>query len=204
MLAGLRVGGPVDVHILRQRNAWRNRFVCAGSGAPSSRKCAFFTADVQPMLMLDAVRLHTAGVILSTRARMQMWPLVVHARCVWLLHPLDTGAFLLYKLCMRELYQSARASSGTGVLEVGGFLQCVHGAVRLVLESRSWATAAGRVSLKRRQTAVSNSMRRTMQLEGYPTPAQHQACFLRNLAAPHALLRRSTPPANAQRPPSLP
>ena len=156
------------------------------------------------MFMLGAVRLHTAGAILPTCARIHTWPLVVHAHCAWLLRPLNREAALLYKLCVRKLYQSARASSGTGVLEVGGFLQCVHGAVRLVLESRSWATAAGRVSLKRRQTAVSNSMRRTMQLEGYPTPAQHQACFLRNLAAPHALLRRSTPPANAQRPPSLP
>ena len=54
----------------------------------------------------------------------------------------------MYKLCVRKLYQSARASSGTGVLEVGGFLQCVYGAVPLVLESRSWATASDRVGFK--------------------------------------------------------
>ena len=100
------------------------------------------------MSMLGAVRLHTAGAILPTCARIHTWQLVVHAHCAWLLRPLNREAALLYKLCVRKLYQSARASSGTGVLEVGGFLQCVYGAVRLVLESRSWAAASDRVGFK--------------------------------------------------------
>ena len=114
----------------------------------------------------------------------------------------------LVQVVGEKVDHSARASNATGEHGVGGFLLCVYGEMRLVVDSLSWATASHRVGLNRRQTAVSDSVRRTMQLGGpvvmgssYPTPAQHQACFPRIEAAPHALLWRLLRAAPAARTP---
>ena len=64
-LAALRAAAPGNVHILRQRSAWNNRYVRAWIVGLLSAAIEPFAAEVQPLLMLDAVRLHTAAMVLS-------------------------------------------------------------------------------------------------------------------------------------------
>jgi hypothetical protein len=111
-IAALRAACPGNIILVRQKSAWNNDVLCATVVRRLAAVLAPHTATVQPILFLDAVRLHTTPRVLRACATAGIWPIVVPALMTWLLQPLDTDAFLPFKQRLRELYQSARAQCG--------------------------------------------------------------------------------------------
>lgn len=199
----LRAACPDNVFVLRQTSAWNNAFLCAWIIRVLAAALAPFTGAMQPILLLDAVRIHTAPCVLAACFRRGVWPLVIPARVTWLIQPLDVDVFFLYKLALRKAYRVTRAAAEGGEVDIGAFLACVYEAVRRVLErDQGWATAFDRTGFSRRQTGVSETVRRAIEVEGcldagsnWPTAAQFESCFPRRAVVPHADLWRPFKPA---------
>lgn len=136
----LRGACPSNVLLVRQKSAWNNEALCA----KIIRRIGLAVGGTgfQPVLIMDAAKLHLTKGVFTACETARMWPLVIPPQMTFLLQPLDTHAFLPFKHALREAHLEAATSSvfdgGCGVLRVIG---CVCEAVRLVLESRSWERA---------------------------------------------------------------
>ena len=211
--AALLAGCPPNVFLVRQKSSWNNSALCARLVRLLAAALAPYAATVQPVLFMDAYRVHYHRLVLSACCAAGVWPVMIPAKMTWLLQPCDTHAFLAYKLRLRESYQRHRAESADGQIGVRDFLPCIYEAIRLVLQGRRWDHAFDADGLGQRQAAVSRSVQRWLQLEGAPAvpsapPSEEQlrmclpararvdvAAFLRPLAPPRAVpaARRAVP-----------
>lgn len=196
-MAALRASCPGNVTIVRQKSAWNNEVLCAAIVRRLARALEPHAATTQPILFLDAVRLHTTRRVLDACAAAGIWAIVVPAKMTLFLQPLDTDAFLPFKLRLKELYQSARSGSVDGDLGVEPFLQCVYGAIRGVLQGRRWATAFEKAGFGDRQAGVAKHVLRQLQVDEPPIvpstrPAADQvrSCFPRRSKVHAAALWR--------------
>ena len=210
-LAALRAASPRNVWILRQKSAWSNQFTCAWIMELLAAALAPFTATVQPILLFDAVRIHITRLVLAACVRSGIWPILVPARVTWLLQPLDVAVFFGYKLRLRKAYRRARAASPTGDIDISEFLPCVYDAIEHAMEHRPWADAFDRTGFNRRQSSVSDTVRRYLALEGpanagasWPTLDQLRSCFPRRAVVPQALLYRPFLPVAVVAPAGVP
>lgn len=140
-LAALQAACLPNVHLLRQKSAWNNIdtmiYVIRLLGAALEP----YTHEVQPILFLDACRLHLASRVIAACHDAHIWLIVIPARMTWMLQPLDTHAFFKYKLQLKGAYQAARAETEDGNLHISSFLRCLYKVIRCVLQGRSWSFA---------------------------------------------------------------
>ena len=199
--AALQGACPGNVRLVRQKSAWNNAGLCGEIVKWLAEALGPHLRDLQPVLLLDACRLHFSYEVLQACARHGIWPILVPAKCTWLLQPLDTHAFLKYKAYLRERYQKARIAHGSGDLTIEQFLPCVCDAVRCVLECRKWAAAFEHNGFGNNQALLSRWVKR--QLGGgdraevpatRPTLEQLRLCFPRRARVPEAALWRPLQP----------
>jgi hypothetical protein len=117
----LRGDCPSNVRILRQQSAWNN----AAGTARIVRELAVAVAatrdrlgEFQIVLILDAARIHYAPQVLRACASAGVWPIVVPAGMTFLLQPLDTHAFALYKAELVRSFHAARADSADAIGDI--------------------------------------------------------------------------------------
>ena len=139
--ADLQAACPANVRLIRQKSAWNDQALCASIVRWLGMALAPHMDRVQPILLLDAVPLHTAKNVLSACSRYRIWPIIVPAKLTWLVQPLDTSAFHLYKAFLKRAYHRARASSPSGDVSLAGFLLCVYETIRSILQGRRWSSA---------------------------------------------------------------
>ena len=192
---------PPNVKLLRQKSAWNNAALTARIIRDLAGCVASLGADVggfQVVLVLDAAKIHfTPQVLLACRA-VGVWLVVVPAGLTWLLQPLDTHAFALYKAHLLGAYQVARTGSAdpSGDVDIRAFLACVYATIRKVLQGTRWALAFDRDGFGSRQSALSLRVLRRLECEGplgapssRPSVEQVQLCLpKRAKAAPAAVL----------------
>lgn len=188
---------PPNVRLFRQKSAWNNGPTCAAIIRLLATALAPYTDVMQPILMLDAVRLHTTRHVLAACNASKIWPVLVPAKMTWLLQPLDTDAFLPYKRYLRKAFQDARALSADGNLSIREFLPCVYAAVRHVLQGHCWASVFDKNGFGNSQAHISKYVEHQLQLDApagvsadRPTLAQLQCCFPRRTVVPTATLWR--------------
>ena len=198
----LRSRCPRNVVLIRQKSAWNNDRLCAIIVRRLALALRPYLADLQVVLFLDAVRLHTAPFVLRACNDVRIWPVLVPARTTWLLQPLDTHAFQAFKAHLKERYQDSRAELGVGDLNIAQFLDCLYSAMRYVLQGRRWSGAFDADGFGQHQAGVSPVVLRQLQLEAplaipatRPTLAQLQTCFPRRSIVPERALWRPFDPA---------
>ena len=198
----LRARCPSNVVLVRQKSAWNNDRLCAIIVRRLAIALRSHLADLQVVLFLDAVRLHTAPFVLRACNDVQIWPVLVPAKTTWLLQPLDTHAFQAFKAHLRERYQGSRAELALGDLDIFQFLECLYDAIRRVLQGRRWSTAFDADGFGAHQAGVSPVVMRQLQMDGplaipstRPTLAQLQVCFPRRSVVPEQSLWRPFDPA---------
>ena len=140
-LADLRAACPPNMRILRRKSAWVDAPLMATLIRWLSAALAPYVGVLQPLLYLDACRAHTHRVVFNACRTARVWPVVIPARLTWLLQPLDTHVFLIYKIALQKACQEARVRSAEGDLDIGGLVACVRDTTVSVLEGRSWAHA---------------------------------------------------------------
>ena len=170
-MAALRAECPANVHLVRQKSAWNNAETCKAiiRLLAEALRPHLASRGLQPVLFLDAAPCHLHPSIFQCCAAHGIWPIVVPAGLTWLLQPLDTHAFLQYKLRLRARYHSRRAATADGKLTMAQFLPVVYDAIHQVLEGRTWATAFEKNGFGQSQAALSAFVLRQCQLENAPS-----------------------------------
>ena len=140
-MAMLRSRCPPNVVLVRQNSAWNNERMCTMIVRRIALVLRAHMGTLQPVLLLDAVRLHITRMVLAACSAVGLWVVVVPAKMTWLLQPLDSHAFLAYKAHLKAKYQSKRAELGSSDLGIEHFLECVYEAIRHVLQGRCWNVA---------------------------------------------------------------
>ena len=169
----LRAACPSNVHLVRQKSAWNNIALCARIvkmlGAALRAYCPVpFVRRWQPVLLLDACRLHLHRSIVDACLAEGIWPILVPAKLTWLLQPLDTDAFQLYKVFLRKAYQRARLLTADGDLTVAQFMVVLCDAIRNVLQGRRWAGSFDKNGFGAGQAQVSKYILQNLQLDAVP------------------------------------
>ena len=113
------------------------------------------------------------------------------------MQPLDTHAFLPFKLRLRQKYQDAQACNADGEVGVEELVRCVCVAIRTVLQGQRWASAFDKDGLGVAQAGASQRVLDALQLEGplripstRPTEGQLALCFPRRSTIPTDLIWR--------------
>ena len=192
---------PPNVTLVRQKSAWNNDRLCAYIVRRLALALRAHINELQPVLLLDAVRLHTTTAVLAACNGARIWPVLVPARMTWLLQPLDTHAFQTYKAHLRARYQSARADLGAGDLSTSQFLECICAAIRHVLQGTRWDSAFDQDGFGNTQTQLSSFVMRHLHIVASPdiqalrpSIEQLSCCFPRRATIPEAALWRPFSP----------
>ena len=192
-MPALRAACPPCVHLVRQRSAWNNASMCAAIIKVLSDVLKLHAGDRQPILYLDAVRLHFAPEMLAACTRAGIWMVLVPAKMTWLLQPLDTHVFLLFKACLRRAYQNARIEGETSDLDIAAFLECVYHAIATAMNARGWEAAFDEVGFGAQQSCIAASVKRALKLPAgapvvipaaRPTEDQLAMCFPKRARIP--------------------
>ena len=190
-MASLRRVCPPNVKLIRQKSAWNNHLLCAQIMQWFGAALAPFMERMQPILLLDAVRVHIKSNVISACVRACIFPIVVPARMTWLLQPLDTHVFLGFKRHLRKTYQAARVHSYDGDIDTGSFLACVYETIAYVFEAHQWAFAFTKDGYGPRQAGISSYIREQLGIEAplqitaaSPTEEQLKLCFPRGARLP--------------------
>ena len=201
-LAALRAACPGNVRLVRQKSAWNNAGLCAWVVQLLALALRPHLHRLQPVLLLDAVRIHFAKAVLCACRAGGIWPLLVPARTTWLLQPLDTHSFLRYKAYLRDAYQRARVESGCADLSIQQFLMCVCDTIRHVLQGQDWANAFDKDGFGCRQSGLSTYAMRQLRLdappsapETRPSDEQLKVCFPKRTNIPVSTLWRPFDPS---------
>ena len=169
-MRALRGACPPNVTLLRQKSAWSNAALTARIVRELGRAVRLLgarTASVRIVLILDAARIHFHPLVLRACRAEGIWAVFVPAKMTWLLQPLDTHAFALYKSELQQQYQRARLASARagGDLDVGEFLVCLYNTLRRVLQGRRWASVFDRDGYGVQQSGLGGRLRCRLQLE---------------------------------------
>ena len=199
-------GCPPNVYLVRQRSAWINIPLNVQIVRWLAAVLAPFMGDFQPILLFDAFKVHLNSAVLRACTRAGIWPVVVAAATTWLLQPLDTHAFGLYKCRLQKAYQTLRIRSANGRVGIVGLLEAMYVAIREVLVGRDWAHAFARNGLGTSQADVSQRVLTHLDLAPplaaactRPTLEQLRLCWPRRMIVPEAdVWRRGAPLASAE------
>ena len=207
----LRRSRPMNVRLIRRSTAWNTARLTAcliHQIADALAGSGVLSCDVQVVVLLDAARIHFAPEVLRACKAVHFWLIVVPARMTFLLQPLDTHVFAVYKARLQRAYQSARtrSHSTSGDLSIDEFLQCIDHAIRSALEERSWASAFDSDGFGDHQRMLGCRVRRALQLDvcpvipsSRPSDDQLRHCFPRrarpSFASLWALFEEPSTPA---------
>ena len=156
---------PPHVRILRRRSAWVNAQILTLILIWLADALAPYLRFVQPVLLLDAHRVHFTPMVIETCTRNRLWLIIASARLTWLLQRLDTHAFLPYKACLHRAYQLARINCVDGVVGLVGLVTSVLAAITEVLERRAWAVAFDHNGFGDKQASVSARVASWLQID---------------------------------------
>ena len=174
-MAGLRAESPPNVLLVRQRSAWNNQDLMALLIRMTGRILAMHAAGYQPVLLLDAARIHCTRKVLSAARAAGIWVVLIPAKSTWLLQPLDTHGFARYKEYLQKRYQDARIEHG-GDLAISVFLQCVYDTIRRVLQGTRWSTAFDQNGYSAQQANVAGRVQEAMGVAGVAGVAVSRPC----------------------------
>ena len=130
-----------NVHLLRLKSAWVNTKVFVDIVDRLGKMLQPFLHKWQPVLLLDAHRVHCSPQVLNALAKYHIWPVIVPASTTWLLQPLDTHAFARYKQFLRSRYTALLSQSAGRQLDVGAVVTAVSECCRQVLQGTRWEDA---------------------------------------------------------------
>jgi hypothetical protein len=145
---------PPGVRLMRQKSAWVNSELCARMVRWLAAAVAPFADTTQVVFLFDAARQHVTPQVLRACAAVRVWPVVIPAGLTWLLQPLDTHVFALYKVRLQRSYHAARIAKVDGRIDVTDFLPCVYDAIKQTLDGQDWSYAFERDGFSPCQSGV--------------------------------------------------
>ena len=137
----LRAACPPKIRVLKRKSAWVDAPLIGTLVRWLSAALAPHMEVLQSLLYMDACWAHTHRVVFNACRASGVCPVIVPARLTWLLQPLDTHVFLIFKIALQKACQEARVRSAEGDLDINGLAACVRDTIVRVLEGRPWTHA---------------------------------------------------------------
>ena len=195
-LATIRALLPPNVRLVCQTSAWNNSALCARIIALLRPALGVHADGLQIVIVMDAHRVHFALPVLRACRRHNAWPVFVPPRMTWLLQPLDTHAFAIFKRVLQLVFQRARAAAADGVVSKCAFFTLLCDAIRTVLQGRHWCAAFDSDGFGAEQAAVSPRVLEHLQLDAagarapvaVPSDDELRLCFPRRSRVPLAMV----------------
>ena len=193
---------PTNVVLIRQQSAWNNAELLKRIVALLHAALLPFYDRYQPILLMDACRVHLQESLAQSCAARMLWLVIVPAKLTWLLQPCDTHCFQRYKAYLKAAYQRLRIANDTGEVSTVEFISAVCDAIRYVLQARRWAAAFEQDGWGLRQAAVSSYVLRQLEVQAAPQVGAArpsldvlQRCYPTGARAPMSWLMRPMEPA---------
>lgn len=185
-LEALKASSPANVHLLRQKSAWNNIDTLVNIIELLAAALEPHTGELQPVLFLDACKIHLSSRVVAACNAAHIWLVVVPAQMTWLLQPLDTHCFFQYKRQLKESYQAARCEPGCGDIAIHRFLLCLYHVIRYVMQAHKWSVAFDEDGFGADPDRCRPCIKRELGIEApiavpshCPTDEQFQMCFPR-------------------------
>ena len=112
------------------------------------------------LLAMDAASQHVSRRVLAFAARSRIFILLVPGQLTWLLQPLDTRVFGLFKRLLADEHRRLRAVSPDGVIPPRAWIGALGMVTHLVLVGRDWSWAFPTVGLGLAIEGASSQMAR--------------------------------------------
>ena len=199
-LPPLLASAPRNVYLYRANSGWNQEHIMMNLLELLSKILQPYFATMQPILIMDGSPIHLSERIIRLCWRKSIWPLVIPSSCTWLLQPLDTHVFIIYKRAMRRFYQDGQVDAVDGDLSTAEFLKIMYRVFERVLEGRNWSFAfdadgygsnfadlEGRIVQRYLSTHILHHVNMRMPVSPCaierPALAQLQLCFPKNRAS---------------------
>lgn len=201
-MAALQGLCPANVHLLRCKSAWNNKAQMMKIISMLAVALRPHMPLLQPILMMDACRVHCPPEVLYRCLALQIWPVIVPARLTWLLQPLDTHAFQKYKAFLKKVCQAARVAAASRELSVADFVASMCSTIRHVLQGNVWASAFDADGFGCQQQQLSDYVQRQLQITeplrlptSLPSEESLKVCFPKGAKVPRLALLRPLQPS---------
>ena len=129
---------PRNIFIVRQDSGWNNNDIMSKLIRLLGKALAPRRGQVAPIIFMDTARCHGHARVLRACRDTGIVPIFIPAKATWLLQPLDTHAFALYKASMRRAYNDAQIDSGNNVLYTVSWIWILVKVTQQVLQGRTW------------------------------------------------------------------
>ena len=130
--------------LLRQKSAWNNADVMVWIVRELGKACREQAPGRACVLLLDAVRIHFHERVVAAIIRSGFSGIYVPALMTWLLQPLDTHCFSLFKRALKKAYIDLLIERRQPVLRVGDWLHCLTRTIAQVVVDKDWSHAFSR------------------------------------------------------------
>lgn len=130
-----------NVHLWRLKSSWITKTTFVKIAAMLGKALAPVLDKYQPILLLDAHRVHISKEGLRSLSTHHIWPIVVPASTTWLMQPLDTHCFARYKQFLRSRYTHIMGHKGHAAFSVDAVVCAVNDCCLNVLQGIAWEYA---------------------------------------------------------------
>ena len=132
---------PPNVQVWRRKSAWVTKDSMREILKEIWKCVRPYQKERQVVLLLDSHPCHLDPKFLANCVRKKIWVVFVPAKLTWLLQPLDTHAFSVYKRVLRADYCRLVQESATGRVSVAEVVGSIGRTIRKVLHRKVWKTA---------------------------------------------------------------
>ena len=174
-VAAVEAALPHQFTVVRQRSGWNNADLTADILRSLAQRLRAWDPRVQPIVLMDAARLHLHKKVLSTCAREHVWPIIIPPRHTHLLQPLDVDGLAAFDFQLKRDYQHARTMKSRGEISIVDFAKCVGTAFETSLRHRDWNKIFARVGFGRHQQNLKECVRNAIGVSAVNLPAGRYA-----------------------------
>ena len=125
------------------------------------------------LLSFDVANAHLGDEVFQAMHAEGFLPLIIPAKCTWLLQPLDVAVFRMFKQFLRRLFYDRCADREGQALEMGWFLNIVYEVIDAVVLSLDWQDAFASVGMGYEQQRLGEQLKTQL---GYQSCAPAAAC----------------------------
>ena len=204
---------PSHLQLLRKASAWNDSSTLANIVKDLGRRLHPHRERFQPVLLMDACRLHMHRSVLEACASVGIVIVLIPPLTTSMLQPLDVDpyGFNLLKLFLRREFQAARIQGDTIELSLSVFLACIGNAMEHSFLKQNWATVFDRLGFSGNQQYLSDALRQQLPKDadvrvGYDRPDAEclRTCFPKRARISEKLIWKFIDGADTVSAPSAP